>query len=62
MLYVDGELLVGGGDGSITVLRPLEMRSSEVPRAMLPGGVSSLSRTADGSALIAGTTTARIAR
>lgn len=62
MLYVDGELLVGGGDGSITLLRTLEMRSSEVPRAMLPGGVTSLSRTADGSALIAGTATARIAR
>lgn len=62
MLHVDGEILVAGGDGSITKLRPLEMRSCEKPRAMLPGGITSLSRTADGSALIAGTSRGRIVR
>jgi hypothetical protein len=62
-LLLEGDaLLVAGGDGSLTHLRPLEMRTSEKPRAMLPGGVTSLSRTADGRGLIAATDAGRICR
>mmetsp|Transcript_39217 Transcript_39217/g.99353 ORF Transcript_39217/g.99353 Transcript_39217/m.99353 type:complete len:204 (-) Transcript_39217:486-1097(-) len=38
------------------------MRTAEKPRAVLPGGVTSLCRTADGRGLIAGTEAGRIAR
>jgi len=62
LLFERDDLLVGGGDGSVTLLRPLEMRTAEKPRAVLPGGVTSLCRTADGRGLIAGTEAGRIAR
>uniref|UniRef100_A0A061RFE0 Wd40 repeat protein n=2 Tax=Tetraselmis sp. GSL018 TaxID=582737 RepID=A0A061RFE0_9CHLO len=62
VIEVGSNLLVGGGDGSLTLLRPEETRSAEKPRTVLPGGVTSLTRSAEGRALIAGTDHGRIVR
>jgi hypothetical protein len=50
-----GRLLVGGGDGALTLLTNDHMWRDIRPFASVPGPVTSLSSTSDGSALIVGT-------
>lgn len=50
-----GRLLVGGGDGALTLLTNDHMWRDIRPFSSVPGPVTSLSSTSDGSALIVGT-------
>eukprot|EP00983_Pelagomonas_calceolata_P126731 1161334-Pelagomonas_calceolata.AAC.7 len=50
-----GQLLVAGGDGSLTLFANDHMWQNMQPFCRVPGSITSLSSTPDGAALLVGT-------
>lgn len=50
-----GQLLVGGGDGSLTLFSNDHMWRDMTPFCRVPGTITSLTPTHDGAALVVGT-------